>query len=91
MPYRDGDSWRAVVKIGGKRVAQRRFETRKSGKEWEHEERKRLLAEEEKKTLLDFVQFSEKYLDLAQGQVSEKTHDDRVRVTKSFLKLSPAI
>lgn len=86
MPYRDRDSWRAVVKIGGKRVAQKRFETRKSAKEWEHEERKRLLAEEEKKTLLDFVQFSEKYLDLAQGQVSEKTHDDKVRVTKSFLK-----
>ena len=86
MPYRDGDSWRAVVKIGGKRAAQKRFETRKAAKEWEHEERKRLLAEEEKKTLWDFVQFSEKYLDLAQGQVSKDTHDDKVRVTKRFLK-----
>lgn len=86
MPYKDGNKWRAVVKIGGKRAAQKRFETRKEARDWEHEERKRLLAEEEKKTLLDFVQFSEKYLNMAKGQVSKDTHDEKVRVTKRFLK-----
>jgi len=74
-----------VVKIiGGRKVAQRRFQLKRDAAQWEREERARLLNPQQ--TGMTFSQFSNKYLEFAEVQYGASTHNEKLRCFKRFLR-----
>ena len=63
MPYKEGKKWRGVVKIAGKRIAQKSvFLRKKDAAEWERKEKKK---GKKLQGGMDLMTFCTKYLDHA--------------------------
>ena len=82
MPYKEGDRWRGVVKIGGERVAQKSFKLKRKAAEWERKERKRLTNPTTDMALLTLCN---KYLDFA-TKFQPKVYDEKNSVCKRIIK-----
>ena len=80
MPYKEGKYWRGVVKIGGKRVAQKSFKLKREAAKWEKEERKRLTT-----TDMALLTLCNKYLDYA-TKFQPKVYDEKNAVCKRIIK-----
>lgn len=88
MPYKEGGQWRGVVKIDGKRVAQKLFRLKRDAVKWEREER--AVRKETEKRLsegLDLITFCSKYT-IYSERYSEKTYNEKknlcVRIVKEW-------
>jgi integrase len=87
MPYKDGKGWRGVIKVHGKRIAQKTFRLKRDAVEWENGGRQK-LKRNEKASLhgLDLLSFCSRYLIYSQ-RYSQKTYKEKEKVTKRILSL----
>ncbi|HPC04419.1 MAG TPA: site-specific integrase [Syntrophales bacterium] len=87
MPTKEGKTYRAVVKIDGRRVAQKRgFLTKKEARTWEDETRKALLAPASNDADMRFIEFANQYLDMCKLKFTEKTYFEKRAVLRSFIR-----
>jgi hypothetical protein len=82
MPYKEGKKWRGVIKINGKRLAQRSFLSKREAVEWEMAERKELQSQTRTVFLLEA---GTSYLDYCNARYSKETYSDKKRVIKELL------
>jgi len=86
MPSKEGKTYRGVVTLGRKKIAQKRgFKTRKDARTWENAKRKELLAPAPDETDMDLVELANQYLDLCQRKHSDRTFIEKKACLKSFL------
>jgi integrase len=81
MPYKEGGQWRGVVKIKGRRVAQKLFKLKREAARWEMEERKRLTNPITDMALLILCN---KYLDYA-TKFQPKVYDEKKAVCRRII------
>lgn len=85
MPTREGNKWRGVIKINGKKVLQKSgFSLKREAKAWEDKERKR-LKQPTLRTGPDLLNICSKYI-LYSERFSEKVQDEKRRTCKRILK-----
>jgi len=76
MAYKEAKKWRGVIKIRGKRY-QQMFDSKREAREWETNERKRLLS---KIRTVYLSEAATKYLDCVQKMSSAKTYSEKRKV-----------
>lgn len=82
MPYKQGKKWRGVVKIGGKRVAQKSgFLRKKDAAEWERKEKKK---GKKLQGGMDLMTFCTKYLDYA-TQFTPNVYKEKMSLTRRIM------
>lgn len=82
MPYKEGGKWRGVVKIGGKRIAQKSgFLRKKHAAAWERKEKKK---EKKLQGGMDLMTFCTKYLDHA-TQFTPQVYKEKMSLTRRIM------
>ncbi len=82
MPYRDRGKWRGVVTVKGKRHSAS-FDTKRQAIAWENDFREKLSFRPKS---IDFVSFSNKYLELAASRFVNSTYQEKVALNRDFLQ-----
>lgn len=83
MPYKQGKKWRGVIKINGRRVAQKLFKSKQEAKKWEIEEKKRLETQTHMAYLLEVATG---YLDYCKERFTKNTYGDKRKVLSDLIK-----
>ena len=83
MPYKERDLWRGQVIVGGKKY-RRDFKRKEDAKAWEVKTREEMRKAEETPTQIgmDFLTFSNQYLDYAELHYVSRTYKNKKRVCK---------
>ncbi len=81
MPYKEGKSWRGVVKKDGRRVQKSGFSTKRAAREWEDLTRAKMARIQ---TVTGFLTLCNQYLDYAEVSVSKGVYQEKKSVINRF-------
>jgi integrase len=92
MPYKTGTSWKAQVRLNGKK-REKRFRTKKEAMEWELEMRTKIEnGWSEETATVCLGDWAAAYLDFAKVKFSDKTYDEKRSMFRLFFKkIDPAL